>query len=325
MRTLRPQHLKDSAWSGIEDQLKLIFYDLIFAPILSVINKETAQRIELKNSPNLSFLIEALRTGRVQYSGGVFTGDFNVRISNDIRSFGGQFDARSKTFTADVPKIPGAVIAQAAEYSTRAKSVHDELKRKMDDIEKGLDARLALHEVDASLALEKIQSDFRESALALRVQPKLSEDRARRLADDYNENLKLPIKDFSLHSIASLREAVEDNSLQGYRFDRLKDVIKQRYGVTANKAKFLARQETSLFMSKYRKERFGQAGVTSYRWSTAHDERVRDSHKRLDGRIFTYDDPPITDRSTGAKNNPGEDFNCRCVDIPLLDKVVEYV
>jgi SPP1 gp7 family putative phage head morphogenesis protein len=297
----------------------------LFAPILAVINSKTDQTIELRNSSGLTALSSALETGRVQYANGEFTGRFSVSISNDIRSFGGQFDARSRIYKCDPIKVPGFIKAAAASYHTRAKATHDEILRKLIEIQDRMDDNLKEYDVDPYSAMDKIEHGFRKSAEALAIEPELSQFSKDRLAADYNKNIKLYINDFSKQSVQSLREAVEENAMQGYRFDRLKDVIKQRYGVTANKAKFLARQETSLFMSKYRHQRFSQGGVKQYKWSTAHDERVRDSHKRLDGRVFQYDDPPITDRATGAKNAPGEDYNCRCLDIPLLDKVAEYI
>lgn len=93
----------------------------------------------------------------------------------------------------------------------------------------------------------------------------------------------------------------------------------QQYGASKAKAKFLARQETSLLMSKYQEERFKDLGITHYKWSGADDQRERPDHKLLNGKIFRFDDPPVTNRSTGAKNNPGEDFNCRCIAIAIVD------
>jgi uncharacterized protein with gpF-like domain len=39
----------------------------------------------------------------------------------------------------------------------------------------------------------------------------------------------------------------------------------------------------------------------------------------LNGHIYSFDDPPVTCQATQAHNNPGEDFRCRCVAIPILD------
>ena len=62
-------------------------------------------------------------------------------------------------------------------------------------------------------------------------------------------------------------------------------------------------------------ERYKSVGVQKYRWSTAGDNRVRPEHKALNGKIFDWDNPPL---STGGKH-PGEDFGCRCIAIPIVE------
>ena len=51
-------------------------------------------------------------------------------------------------------------------------------------------------------------------------------------------------------------------------------------------------------------------GVGSYRWRTRGDSRVRDSHAALEGRVFSWDDPP-------PGGPPGTEHGCRCVAIPV--------
>jgi len=60
-------------------------------------------------------------------------------------------------------------------------------------------------------------------------------------------------------------------------------------------------------------ERQKEIGVDSYVWNTAHDERVRDSHREKDGKTFKWSEPPA---DTG---HPGEDFQCRCIGIPVFE------
>lgn len=320
--------MKDSYWEDVEDQLKTIFYELVFAPLMDLLRKTNPQMKEIDTLFNAAGaphnVMVAIRSGRVQYEEGVFSGDFSVAISKELRSLGATFDHRSGVYRLSAAQVPPAVRAEAASYQMTARKLHEDIQRRLNEIQKSLDGMIEKKNIDPETTIRHIDEGFKTSAKLLEVQPKIDRSRALELATDYNKNMKLYIKDFSKQSIVSLREAVEKNAQEGYRFDKLAEVIRHRYGVTANKAQFLARQETGLFMAKYRKQRFDQAGVRRYRWSTAHDERVRDSHKHLNGRVFAYDQPPITDRSTGARNNPGEDFNCRCVDIPMLEGAAEY-
>jgi len=66
------------------------------------------------------------------------------------------------------------------------------------------------------------------------------------------------------------------------------------------------------------------AGNEKYRWKIrpyASMTGTRADHAILDGEIFHFDDPPVTDHRTGAKNNPGQDFNCHCVATHIYKKL----
>lgn len=59
-------------------------------------------------------------------------------------------------------------------------------------------------------------------------------------------------------------------------------------------------------------------GITSYRWSSANDERTCEHCKANHGKTFLWSDPPPT-------GHPGEgkccspDEGCRCVAIPIIN------
>lgn len=68
------------------------------------------------------------------------------------------------------------------------------------------------------------------------------------------------------------------------------------------------------------------AGCKKYTWRTQRDNRVRSCHRALDGKIFSWDNPPMMWRETahgviytGERCNPGEDWGCRCIAIPVFE------
>lgn len=316
------QKAKPYYWEDIEAQLEAIFYTIVFEPVVDIIKKFTAQGKEFLNAKDEE-VRKALREGRIQYSAGVFSGSFNAAISRGLRSLGADFDKRRKVFTLKPSAVPAWVSAEAGVYSTKSKAAHADLKKVLGYMESSLDQMVDKHTVRAHRTVERFEKDFQPIAAKIQVYPTLSHDSIERLSADYTENMKLWIQKFSEQEIEELRGIVESNAHEGYRFDRLIAKIEGRYGVAQSKAKFLARQETALFMSKFRQARFKEGGVTQYTWSTSHDERVRDDHKHLNGRVFSYSQPPVVDRATGRRANPGEDFNCRCVDIPVLRAMSE--
>lgn len=100
--------------------------------------------------------------------------------------------------------------------------------------------------------------------------------------------------------------------------------IRSVFGKLDDRIKLIARNEVSSINGQINKTRMQNIGVTKFEWVTAGDERVRDSHARLDGQVFDWNNPPTNER--GEKIIPGQDFNCRCQSIAViepLDKIEE--
>lgn len=89
-----------------------------------------------------------------------------------------------------------------------------------------------------------------------------------------------------------------------------------------NRAALIARDQVAKFNGQLTGLRQQEVGVTQYTWQTAEDDRVRPMHADLDQTVQSWDDPPVTN-SSGDTNNPGEDYNCRCVAIPIFGDVEE--
>jgi SPP1 gp7 family putative phage head morphogenesis protein len=150
------------------------------------------------------------------------------------------------------------------------------------------------------------------------VAPTFTPESRAAVTRDFTEAIDLPIKGFTQEQIRELRQMVEKNTLEGGCADRLAAIIEARYGIAKRKAVFLAGQETSLMISAYREHKYKSIGSRNYRWSTSHDERVRHSHRILDGKVFNWDDPPLI-QGTTRHCNPGSDFNCRCAALPIIE------
>jgi SPP1 gp7 family putative phage head morphogenesis protein len=75
----------------------------------------------------------------------------------------------------------------------------------------------------------------------------------------------------------------------------------------------IARDQTLKLNSAITKDRHIAAGISEYTWSTSLDDRVRPEHEALEGTKHSWDAPP-------EPGHPGEDFQCRCVAIPVIDE-----
>lgn len=328
--TPRVKRLKPQDYADVEKQLGEIFRLAIFHPIIEAAPELFKKRLRdsLSNASRCP-LEEAIKSGRIHYEDGVFSGRFSAQISGYLRSIGARYDARTISYRIDPSLVPMWIQTEANLFRMKSAEVHGAIVRALNETQQNLDTILERAAVRFDDTIDMVVADFRDVAKMIGVHPELNEQSKAVLAREYNNNLKLYIKKFATEEILELREDVEANVYAGGRFSNLTGIIQQRYGVTLNKAKFLARQETALFTAKFQEQRFGEAGVTEYIWSTSHDARVRpqagvtgkarlNDHRKLDGRRFYFSDPPIVDAADGRRANPGEDFNCRCIPIPVL-------
>jgi SPP1 gp7 family putative phage head morphogenesis protein len=60
-----------------------------------------------------------------------------------------------------------------------------------------------------------------------------------------------------------------------------------------------------------------QHATSHYVWRAQRDEKVRPSHRRNDGRVFSWADPPDI-------GHPGDGRNCRCEAVPYVEGQTEF-
>ena len=260
----------------------------------------------------------AIKNGVVYYEDGLFRGKFNAAISRDLRNIGAKFNPKSKTWS-----YSGVLPAEISVAVVAADMKYNALKKRLISALDGVDvekiAKLSRLKQMFGIEIEALDDEFKKAVKSVTIAPNLTPGMQKVLAQDWSANLEIYIKRWTEENILKLRQQVQANAFAGRRAKAMVQAIQQDFGVSKNKAKFLARQETSLLMSKYREARYKEIGVSKYRWSGSMDERERHDHKVLEGEVFTWDNPPVVDRKTGRRAHPGEDYGCRCVAVPLID------
>lgn len=81
--------------------------------------------------------------------------------------------------------------------------------------------------------------------------------------------------------------------------------------VTKSRANLIARTETSRTAGIFLQARAESVGSEGYIWRTAGDVDVRKRHRKLAGKFFKWDSPPVTGED-GERSHPGGIYNCRC-------------
>ncbi|MBO7735913.1 MAG: minor capsid protein [Methanobrevibacter sp.] len=340
-------------YGPLEKVLNYIFYEILYRPIIDIVNSEiTAEwsilvapeviearkrqkiddlRAEIKRNREVipeamrtnakdkkSALVDAILSGRVQYVNDHFEGTFSSSISREIKSMGGKFDSRRKQWRITSKNLSYDTQLAIGQVSDKVKRLQEKISNYLDVMNRMLE-RGARYKLERyySKAINELDGHFVDGIKDIMVAPELTDGMRDNLAKMYTENMSLYINKWAKKSIVRLRKRVEKNAINGYRASNLVEELEHDYQMSHNKAKFLARQETSLLMSQFREERYKSIGINEYTWSTSGDSRVRPMHKRLHGKVFSWDNPPIVDES-GRRAHPGQDFGCRCLAIPKI-------
>jgi SPP1 gp7 family putative phage head morphogenesis protein len=88
--------------------------------------------------------------------------------------------------------------------------------------------------------------------------------------------------------------------------------------VSSSRAQLIARTEVSRTSTTLTQARAEHIGSPGYIWTSSHDGAVRSEHRELDGKFFTWNNPPIADKRSGTRAHAGAIWNCRCFCAPII-------
>ncbi len=317
MRTKELAPIKERVeyYESIERAIVRLLLDELYKPLAHELKNPDILK-NAKDDP----IEDGLRTGRISFYRGRFTGKFNAAITRALKKLGAKWDRKDSAFDIHLDKLPDETVNAIYLSESRFKRTLQNVDRRLAQILPDEIANKFHAEQLFDKTLWHIDKKIKDSMAGITVGPDLTDEQRQRLAKEYSENLKPHIQDFTKKEILRLRSEIQKNVFGGFRYETLVKHIQDSYAVSQNKAKFLARQETSLMMAKFKTTRYEAAGVNEYRWTCVAGSAkhpVRPMHKVLDGKTFRFDDPPKTNVN-GDRNNPGEDFNCRCTARPIV-------
>ena len=129
-------------------------------------------------------------------------------------------------------------------------------------------------------------------------------------------------------------EGIAQRGLRSGRSPRdLAKEIKGRFGVTESRARLIASDQINKLNGQITEKRQKDLGIETYFWQTSGDERVRESHKVLDGKLCRWDDDTVYSDDMGATwkkrssiggddGHPGSPVRCRCSGLPNLTDIL---
>lgn len=125
-----------------------------------------------------------------------------------------------------------------------------------------------------------------------------------------------------------VQSIVRTNMRSGLRSSAMVSQLQSQFNITKNRALFIARDQTAKTNGQITQQRQVGSGFTYFRWLDSGDSNVRTRHEQIADKVTAYgkgiyrwDNPPLSNK--GSPIIPGQDFNCRCVAVPITDEEVE--
>jgi len=126
------------------------------------------------------------------------------------------------------------------------------------------------------------------------------------------ENVSL-IKSIPDEGLTDIEQMLYRDGSRKLSPQQMRKKIEEEFDVTEGRARVISRDQVSKFNGRLTEQRQVNLGITKYTWITSKDGRVRSSHERLDGKVFSWDEPPVTvstGKRAGERNHPGGDIQC---------------
>lgn len=316
LKSLKPVVMQKGLEKEVYNKIVDFFNDYLFSFIEEVLNDNKVY--------NSKGIVSALLMGRLKYERGLFysKGKISNNLAKELEKLGAKWSKTSKGYRITDKKLPADVLQAIARVNIHNQEKISKIKSYLDGLSDTSDyiKRNMTFDIEISGIMKNLDVQLKRSLEPLGTIPlEMTDFQVKEITNNYTTNLGYYINKWSGSEIIKLREKLQPYILGGYRAESLEDMIQKEKNISKKKAKFLARQETELLVAEYRKNRFKEMGVTRYRWSSVMDERTRPLHRQLNGKIFSWDNPPIIDEHTGERGNPAEAYNCRCVAIPVVD------
>ena len=197
--------------------------------------------------------------------------------------------------------------------------------------------------IGADISTYSLKQHTKVLKAALGVTPTVSEPWLATKAAEFTARNADLIKTLNTETTKEITQLVRNGLQTGLRHEQIKAQIIQKIGdgtvklspskmSMVNRAKLIARDQTSKYYAELNSLRQKQLGIEKYIWQANIDERTRESHRALDGKICRWDDPTVYSEdgenwqprtSSMFIGHPGEDYNCRCYSEPYFNDILK--
>lgn len=180
-------------------------------------------------------------------------------------------------------------------------------------------AEALARDVDRS-SKSTLHSSLKDVSGGLSLKTSVITPRVREVASaTVQQNVAL-IKSIPQQYFTDIQTGVMRSVQSGNGVQEILQVIEKTAQVTENRAKLIARDQTSKAITAVNSARMQALRIRKFEWlHSGGGKEPRKLHQELSGQVFSLDDPPVIDERTGERGLPGQLINCRCRMVPVID------
>jgi len=320
--------VKDDISEPIEELINKTFYKVLWEPLIEVLQKHNLDLLENALTIGEVSIIEGMKKKTIfmnrNKSSVTFTGKFSSAMSKAFKKMGGSYNYKTKSWNVPYKKLPQQINVAQGQIKVQEEQMQRDMIQALpsiDQVSDLIEQNTEWLKRNINKSIEQMDSDWQTASRQLSISPSFTKEQREGIAKAYTENMNLYVRGFTEKQVKELRFIMEENLATGARSSTLIKELQGRFSISENKAKFLAKQETRLLSTQYLHQRASVAGVKRFRWSTSHDGKVREEHRKLDKQIFSMEDLPIiqSGKDGDERGLPGQAFGCRCRAIYIFD------
>lgn len=156
------------------------------------------------------------------------------------------------------------------------------------------------------------------------------------MSDSWADNNYNLIRSNASAFTSKINTIVEQAVVNGTSPSELKKEIQRATtGLSDAKCKLLARDQIGKLQGQISQAQMTEVGLEMYIWSTSGDERVRDSHREMEGLLCRWDSADVCSYDNGktwvnrpsnaVHMHPGQDIQCRCVALAFFPEIEDII
>lgn len=310
MQVLRIKDPRNNEIKHICNRIEVFFDEVIYIPLKDFLADETT----LDNSG--SAIANALNARTLEYSGEYFTGKFSSKISKELTEIGAKLQADGKSWKIKESSLPIELMGVCALAKQHAHEKHLGALRLLRKMQANMvKADPAVYDDSTTdILIGAVAASFKEEA----GKP-VTFSGAKLLKEQYRESLTKMVMESAEKRIEALKAIIKANDKDGSSLKKLDKLVEVDETRARSAARAISQRVITSVVARIVEESSKVLGSTKYVWVTSLDERVRPGHAILHNKVFSWGDPPITDPITGTRCHPGEDNNCRCWALPIIN------